>query len=250
MESSRERFKATQDQSAQEKKGGTIRDDRGIMEDAAKKAFLLRIQSWGSRRSIAEHLRISAGETEDRGDRKSHILKTKEPHQDMRRCEIYPTISGYTIGKRWDDAKAVYIIHGTSGCAIWFKRFGEISTTGRTWGLNEQGMPLEITRNEEEYRQLARRFGRYKRVRGEALETLKAEKAREGEPGQFITWGEVRERAPKWRSGNGYTSEEEEKRKHREKKGAESDRKGSGKGESGKREITEEKRTIQRKRRS
>ena len=80
---------------------------------------------------------------EDRKGRKSYMLKIKELLRDMGRCEIYPMISGYTMGRCWEGDKEVYIIHGNSGRVLWFMRFLAISKTGRIWGLNEQGMHLK-----------------------------------------------------------------------------------------------------------
>ena len=106
-------------------------------------------------------------------------------------------------------------------------------------------MHLEIARNEEEYRQLSRRFGRYKRMRGEALTTLKEEKAREGQAGKFITRGESHEQVPNWRRGAGYTSEEEEQNTGRTK-GQKRTGKGPERGKQDKRGITEGHWAIQR----
>ena len=37
------------------------------------------------------------------------------------------------------------------------------------WELNEEGRHLKLTRDEDDYRQLARRFGRYNKARADAL---------------------------------------------------------------------------------
>ena len=98
MEVSKEWFKAMMGKLGSEKESENTRGNRRIFDDAAKKTCLLYIQSWISRRNIGEHLKMSKEETEGRKDRKSYMLEIKELLQDMGRCEIYPTISGYTMG--------------------------------------------------------------------------------------------------------------------------------------------------------
>ena len=78
-------------------------------------------------------------------------------------------ISGYQVVKTWAEDKLLFIIHGNPGCEIWFRRFIDLSKTGRIWELNEEGAELRVTRSEEDYHLLARRFGRYRRARAEAL---------------------------------------------------------------------------------
>ena len=94
--------------------------------------------------------------------------------------------------------------------------------------MNGRRAFLRITRNEEEYNQLARRFGRYKKLRLEALQALKGKRAEDGKQGEFIGWQEIHAQVNKWKDDTGYTSEEEEK-KYREKKGAAAERKGQNK---------------------
>ena len=141
----------------------------------------------------------------------------------------------------------MYTIHGKAG-----ERFGsEDSKKYRKMaahGASPHRGGLGIARNEEDYRQLSRRCGRYRRMRGVSLETLKEEKARVGRQWKFITWGEVREQVLEKRLGAGYTSEEQ--RKYREEKG-EKQRGGkdSEKGKQAKRGRTKEaRREILRKR--
>ena len=146
---------------------------------------------------------------------------------------------GYTIGRSWESDKEVYAIHGNNGCEMWFKRFEEISKTGKIRGLNTPGKYLKITRSEEEYHQLSRRFGRYKRLRTDTLTKMRdGQRERESaQQGKFIEWREVHAKIQQWKGGTGYTSEEEG-RKYRERKGDAADRKGrqkaNGKGKSSK----------------
>ena len=72
-------------------------------------------------------------------DRKSDIQQVDGPLQDMRMCEIHPTIHGYAEGRRWGEDKLAFIIRGNVGCGIWAKRHGGIAKAGRILRLNEDG---------------------------------------------------------------------------------------------------------------
>ena len=87
----------------------------------------------------------------------------------LRKCELYPMLSGYNEAKNWFGDKMTFVIHWNTGCEIWFRRFTDLSRTGKIWELNEEGELLKVTRSEEDYHQLARRFGRYKKERAYAL---------------------------------------------------------------------------------
>ena len=88
---------------------------------------------------------------------------------EMRKCEIYPAISGYHDMRGRYEGGISYIAHGNQGCEIWFRRFVDISRTGEMWALNEEGRHIGIMTQEEGFRQLTRTFGRYKKIRIEAL---------------------------------------------------------------------------------
>ena len=82
---------------------------------------------------------------------------------DLKKCEMYPMISGFQESRSWYEDKMVFTIHGNPGSEIWFRRLVELSETGRIWELNEEGKHLRVTRNEEDYHLLARRFSRHKK---------------------------------------------------------------------------------------
>ena len=73
-------------------------------------------------------------------------------------------------------------------------------------------------KHEEDFHQLTRRFGRYKKVRIEALKTIRGERMRGNKPDEYAGWEDVREKVLQMRAASGYDSEEEEK-KYRERKG-------------------------------
>ena len=120
-----------------------------------------------------------------------------------------------------------FATHGNPGCEIWFRRFADLSKTGRVWELNEEGRHLKVARNEEEYRQLARRFGRYKRAREDAIGEIGYEKTTGGAPDKFIGRKHVRKRVIEKREKEGYCSEGEDNR-YTERKGS-GGKKGQGK---------------------
>ena len=122
----------------------------------------------------------------------------------------------------------IFTIHGDPGCEIWFRRFADLSKTGRIWELNEEGEQLRVTRNEEDYHLLARRFSRYEKARAEALEEIRYEQMQSVETDRFIEWIEARNRVLEKRDMAGYSSEIEEKQ-YQERKGAK-----GGKGSNGK----------------
>lgn len=119
-----------------------------------------------------------------------------------------------------------FAIHGNPGCGIWFRRFIDLSKTGRMWELNEEGRHLKVTRNDEDYHQLARRLGRYKKARTAALGVIRYEEMMENIPGLFIGRKEVHKRVLEIRGKEGYNSETEEKQ-YRERKGS-GGKKGNG----------------------
>ena len=165
-----------------------------VMEECAKKTLPLYAQSWLARGSIANAAKTTEEESEEIKDRKSYLLKIKELLFDLRKCEVYPTLSGYQETKSWFGDKMTFAIHGNPGCDIWFRQFVDLSKTGRVWELNEEGRHLKGARIEEDYRQLARRFGRYKRARADALGEIRYEQTTENAPDKFIGWKQVQKR--------------------------------------------------------
>ena len=198
-----------------------------VAEECTKKTFLLYIQSWIARERIANAAQTTDEECEELKGRKSYLLKIKEMLSDLRKCEIYPMLSGYQETKIWFDDKMTFAIHGNPGCEIWFRRFIDLSRTGMVWELKGEGRHLKVARNGEEYHQLARRFGRYKRARADALGGIRYEQMMEKIPDTFIGWKQVRNRVIGKREKEGYISEDEEKR-YTERKGA-GGKKGQGK---------------------
>ena len=94
----------------------------------------------------------------------------------------------------------------------------EISRFGKIWALNEEDHHLRIVKQDEDFHQLARRFGRYKRARTDALKTIRDERARENKPDEFVDWETAHARVVKTREENGYDSGAEESN-FRERKG-------------------------------
>ena len=82
---------------------------------------------------------------------------------------------------------------------------------GKIWNLNEEGKYLKETKSEDDYQQIARRFGRYKRARIEAPGQIKKENETKGLSDTYIGWQEVRNKVLKNRERSGYNSEQGEK---------------------------------------
>ena len=139
------------------------------------------------------------------GGKRSEILpaKIKEILRDLRKCELYPMISGYHETKNWFGDKTTFAIHGNPGCEIWFRRFIDLSRAGEIWELNEEGRHLKVTRNEEDYRQLARRFGRYKKERADAIGEIRFGQSTGAIPDRVIGWKEAHKRVPGKRKQTG-----------------------------------------------
>ena len=78
------------------------------------------------------------------------------------------------------------------------------------------GNPLE-SGNEEDYLQLIRMVGRYKRMRADALKEISGAGNQPGAPDKFIAWIDIRGRVLSKRGENGYDAAEETKR-HYEKR--------------------------------
>ena len=126
--------------------------------------------------------------------KKSYIQKTRELLLELRRCEIYDMISGYQETKGWYDGRTTYIIHGNPGCEDWFRRLADISRIGKMWGLNEEEHHFGIMKREEDFHQLTRRFGRYKKMRIDALMAIRDERVKEQKPEEYAGWEEVHAR--------------------------------------------------------
>ena len=77
---------------------------------------------------------------------------------------------------------------------------------------------LKVTRNEEDYHLLARRFGLYKKARAEALGGIRYEPVQDEAPDRSIGWKKVRKRVLEKRENAGYSSETEE-RQYSDRKG-------------------------------
>ena len=201
-------------------------------EECAKKTFILHIQSWVERENV-EKIAQANGETEGMKVRKSYLLEIKQMLFGMRKCEIYQMLIGLRETKNWFGDKMTFAAHGNPGCEIWFIRFIDLSGTGGMWELNEEGRHLEVTRNEEDYHQLARRFGRYKSARTDALGEIRYEQMMEDIPDKFIGCQKVRKRVLRKREKEEYSSETEEKQ-CAERKGAGGKKGDDEKGPNGK----------------
>ena len=113
--------------------GGTRVEEE---EECAKKTFILYIQSWLAREDVGRMARTTKEESEGPKGRESYLVKINETVSDLRKCDLYPMLSGYREIKRWFGAKLIFIIHGNPGCEIWFRRFADLSKTGRIWEMN------------------------------------------------------------------------------------------------------------------
>ena len=215
----------------EEKTDESVNASPRVVEECTKKAFLWYIQSWLARDEMAKVETTTEEEAEEVKDRKSYLVKIKELLIDLRRCEIQAMISGYNEIRTWSEDTQIFTIHGNPGCEIWFRRIIDISKTGKIWELNESGKYLKATKSEEDYQQISRRFGRYKRARAEALAQIKREKGAQEQEVGYIGWKEVHSRVEINRQESGYSSEQEEGQ-YQERKGA-SGKKGSKGGKKG-----------------
>lgn len=100
-------------------------------------------------------------------------------------------LGGYRkMGSRCANKVAI-ATNGNAGREIRFRRFGEMSESGRAWGINEECRRRRATRNEEEYRRLARIFRRYKRECETTLREIRNSQTQNSIPGKFAGWEEV-----------------------------------------------------------
>lgn len=74
------------------------------------------------------------------------------------------------------------IIHGNQVGGIRPGRFEGLTRTGAICEMTEKGEFLNVTKNEDEYHQLARRYGRYKRLRTDALAGIREIRGQSGGP--------------------------------------------------------------------
>ena len=237
MEVSKERFQSMMTQLTSEKTTETSGENWRLTEEIAKKGVSTVYTVVDSKGHHRRKTTNTGGR--NRGPERPEVIrdKDKRTHEWHATMRDFPNDKWLRNRENMGDDKEVYTIHGNNGCELWFKLFEEISKMGRIWRLNEQRAHLKITRNEDEYFQLARRFGRYKRMRIDALQALREKRTNEGMQDKFIEWQEAHAQVNKWNTESGYTSEEEE-RKYRGKKGAAAERKGqnkaNGKGMTGK----------------
>ena len=76
-----------------------------VDDEYTKKAFLLYTQSRMRRENIAKIANTTETETEETKHRESRLLKIKEMLFDLRKCEIYPMMSGYQEQRNWFGGK-------------------------------------------------------------------------------------------------------------------------------------------------
>ena len=93
---------------------------------------------------------------------------------------------------------------------------------------------MKVARNEEGYRFLSMRFGRYEKERADALGGIGYEKVLGGIPDRFIGWQEVHKRVLGKREQAGYSSGTAEKQ-YTERKGASGKKDTARKGPKGNR---------------
>ena len=85
--------------------------------------------------------------------------------RDMRKCEIYPSISGRQEIKTSHAGNRTCMLRGGPACAIWFRRPIDLPEVGKVWNLNEDEWNFRATGSGSGYHQLARRSIRYERMR-------------------------------------------------------------------------------------
>ena len=127
-------------------------------------------------------------------------------------------IRGFQEMRGWKEGRTTYMANGNPGCEVWFRRLVDISRLGKTCELNEEEHHLGIFKQEDDFHQLARRFGRYKRMRIASLSDIRETRAREKQADIYIGWKEAHDKVMKQREEIGYNSEEEE-REYREREG-------------------------------
>lgn len=116
------------------------------------------------------------------------------------------------------DGRTSYIIRGNPGCEDWCRRMVDISRIGKMWGLSEEQHHMGIMKHEEDFRQLTRRFGRYKKMRIVALKVIRGARVKERNPDEYVGWEEARAGVLQMRETAGYDSKVEESN-FRERKG-------------------------------
>ena len=80
--------------------------------------------------------------------------------------------------------------HGDPGREVWFRRLVDISRLRKMWELNEEEHHLRIFKEEDDFHQLTRRFGRYKKMRIAALADIRETRAKEKQADIYIGWKE------------------------------------------------------------
>ena len=176
-------------------------------DECAKKAFLLHIQSWISRATVGKSTERKPEQNEDILDTKSHMQNTRGVLIELRRCEIYPTISGFQDTKCWIEGRSSYIARGNPVCEVRFRRIVDISRMGGTWGRNEEIYHPGIMKiAEEDFHLLSRRLGRCRKMRITALNEIRTQRAEDKQPDTYVEWVEVHSRVMKMRGETGYDS--------------------------------------------
>lgn len=183
-----------------------------------EKTFLLYVQSWMIG-DVVDTSILKGEKGSDRNlDKKSYLQKTRDLLLELRRCDIYNMIRGYQEGRGWRDGQTSYAIHGNPGCEDLFRKLVDISIIGKIWELNSDDHHLRIVKQDEDFHQLTRRFGRYKKMRTEALKLIRDEREKENKTVEYVGWKTAHAKVIKMRESAGYDSEIEE-RHLRERKG-------------------------------
>ena len=201
-----------------DKNSETAFHEKKIEGECAKKAFLLYVQSWLIRDAVNDAIKTCEDETAHTADKKEYIQKARETIMSMKRCEVQNLISGYQEGRAWNDWHTSYVIRGNHGCEDLFRKMVEISRIAKIWELHDGEQHLRIVKQDGDFHQLTRRFGRYKRARMEALKAIRDERTKENKPDTYVDWETVHARVEMTRNASGYDSEQEEQI-FREKKG-------------------------------
>ena len=176
--------------------------DKRMDGECEKKAFLLYIHSWISRAIFDKPIGRKPAESEDSVGKKSYMQHARGLLLELRKCEIYPMLSGYREMRSWYGGKSAYLLHGNPVCEVSPRLFVDISRTAKAWGLNDEGHRLRVAGNEEGFRQLTRRFGRYKKMRTWALNDIRSHRENDKLPGKYVDWKEAHAMVMSMRGGN------------------------------------------------
>ena len=140
--------------------------------------------------------------------RKSRLQELQTPILKARKRELLPLTIGYQEAKSRQGKKKIFIVRRHVGREEGFRKSTEVSKTEKSGARMKIKDTCGSRKNEEAYKQLIRRFGRYKRIRTEIIQTIQAGRAAGKIPGIFPDWERIRARILKgdriqlWFGGN------------------------------------------------